>query len=324
MKECFLYHLLIILLLLSPVASASLHDRFSDRDKPTEPKPVSQVEIPTLPTDNDNNIEVGLFGVLESPLYKTVIEPDYKNINTGEFQFRLSVGYGQVTNPLWARDDISAYVLPEFSYYSDKFYIENFVLGYSLFESQNLILDVYGYINTDGYFFELDGIENLTIASILDLRYNPRQQQTLVERHLSYMSGLNAMYRINNFDLRMSYATDISGVHNGQETIFEVSKLFVWENLHFKIAADKTLKSDKINQYYYHSHADEPPFEIDESDIGATDSNSLALQFGYKFSAHWSFNALVKKTWLDDKLEKSIFVKELDYLTTFVGIGYQF
>lgn len=313
------------------LASTELPEKNDDpTERPIKPASAGS-QLPSLPTDRDNNIEVGLFGVFERPI-EVLYSEDAAQVDVGSFDFRVSVGYGALTNPLKKRDDIHIYLLPELSYYGEKFYFENFVVGYSLYENAAFNVDLFGYFNSDGYFFELDGIEKITLGSILNTKFHcglltTDCEEKPIERKLSYLGGVNIQYRHETMMYRLSHATDISNVHHGKETVFEVARYFDLDPIQVKLAASKTLKSAKINDYYYLITPGEIPIRFTNSSIGATDTHSLSLQVGYPISEHWMLNAFVKKTWLDKKLiehSDSVLVEDRDFTTTFFGIGYQF
>lgn len=249
---------------------------------------------------------------------------------SGDFTFQVSAGYGLIENPLEARNDIDVYVLPEFSYYGERFYMENFVLGYSLHETPNLMIDLFGYFNQDGYFFELDGIEKITLSTVLGV--SPTRlpigrvvkDMKDIERQLSYMGGLNITYRSYQFDYNFSYAKDISNVHHGIEAKFAFRHTAVWSNWMLATSAVFTHKSAQINDYYYLLREQEVPFRFSEESLGSSLTAKLELLTSYRFNEHLSGNWLLQRTWFDAKLKTSHLVEDSHYWTTFIGLTYRF
>lgn len=272
----------------------------------------------------------GAFGALEAPIAKNAsnyVTAD--DASVGEFSFRISAGYGLIENPLKARDDIEVFVLPEFSYYGERFYIENFVLGYSLVETEQFMFDLFGYFNEDGYFFELDGIEKITVASILGrkpaqgLLLTPVEDKTL-ERNLSYMAGLNTTFRGQWFDIQTSIAADVSGIHHGQEAKIKFRKKYRFGDVLASFSASSTLKSNEINDYYYRIKAGEFGRVGEKDSLGSTVTHQIELHLGYQFTPNVSANLLLQKTWMDEALEASHLVEDLSYYSGFVGLTYRF
>lgn len=272
----------------------------------------------------------GAYAALEAPVSTSgKYRQQDSSESVGEFNFRISAGYGVIQNPLKLRDDIEVYVLPEFSYYGEKFYAENFVVGYSLFETEQLMFDVFGYFNEDGYFFELDGIEKITVSTILGRKpsffpLNGPLELDDVERDLSYLAGFNTTYRGDWFDLKVSLATDVTGVHNGQEAKFKFSKSAMFGNFYTSASLTSTFKSSTINDYYYLLQENEYILRNKEDSLGSTVNYSLELHLAYKITSSISANLLVQKTWLDDALEQSILVEDLSYISGFAGLTYRF
>lgn len=257
------------------------------------------------------------------------IEPKVDQVEVGTLNLRLSVGYGGIENPLKRRESLETYILPEFSYYGERFYAENFVLGYSLWEQENWALDLFGYFNDDGYFFELDGIEKITVATILGRRPNitpidGEVELEAVDRSLSYMGGLNFMYNTPWFLTHTTLAHDVTGVHDGEEASFAMSRHFGWHQLSFGFQAGIKYKSTDINDYYYQIRREEFPLRGTIPNIGSTQTKWFELNSRYRLSESWSARLTLKKHWLDNKLKNSILVEDLDYLSGFVGLSYTY
>lgn len=56
-------------------------------------------------------------------------------VPVGQWQFNLAVGVGLRQNPLQHKSDTPLIVLPEVSYYGERFFLKNFEFGFTLFEN---------------------------------------------------------------------------------------------------------------------------------------------------------------------------------------------
>lgn len=130
----------------------------------------------------------------------TLQAKEIETVSTGEWQISLAVGYGLLENPRVKVDNISSWVLPSWYYYGENFYVENFTLGYSLYESESFIIDLQTRFNEDGFFYEFDGLNKLLLSDILGFTpvnesLNPKIKTfEEIERNLSYLAGLNAIW----------------------------------------------------------------------------------------------------------------------------------
>ncbi|TLU67369.1 MipA/OmpV family protein [Thalassotalea litorea] len=249
-------------------------------------------------------------------------------VKPGTFDFRLTAGIGGIENPLKQRDNISSPLLPEFSYYGDKFYVENLVLGYSLYESENWLIDAYGYFNNDGYFFADSTSEKL--VSIAGITQNTWRASKVainfqeIERDLSYLGGVNISHIGPWLRTNFSMAKDVTSVHHGEEISLTFTKPLQWRSLTATIQTGATYKSSKINDYYYQLTDTENTILLRQISVGDTISPWVNLNLRYHFNPNWSLGLSLKKTWLDSKMKSSVLLDKTRYHTGFVGVSYRY
>ncbi len=104
---------------------------------------------------------------LQLPLTAAAEENATETVPVNEFRLALALGYGRLDNPRVHAKPIETFLLPSWSYYSERFYLENFTLGYSLYESDNWLFDLQTKLNEDGFFFEFDGLNKLFLSDII-------------------------------------------------------------------------------------------------------------------------------------------------------------
>lgn len=253
------------------------------------------------------------------------------NVDVGEFDFRITVGHGNIENPLSKRNDITLNVLPEFSYYGEKFYVENFVVGYSLVETNDFIFDVFGYINRDGFYFELDGISDITVANVFGrmparppINSNNQPGLNKIERKLSYMAGFNSQFFWKNSYFRLSVAQDISGVHDGQEVKFAVGYQYFWQDFKFDINLYAVNKSAKLLDYYYSIHArewaDKAVTLTNHGDI----NTGFRIAVTYRLNENWFINAIGEQQNLSQTIRSSYLTDKPKTFSWFTGLTYRF
>ncbi|MDX1279692.1 MipA/OmpV family protein [Shewanella colwelliana] len=251
-------------------------------------------------------------------------------IKTGELQFTLALGYGGIENPRAKSDNITTYVLPSWSYYGERFYAENFTLGYSLYESDRFIVDLQTRLNEDGIFFELDGWSNVFLSDILGYKPNkqplfgPKIPEVPIERHISYLGGVNTSWLTPHLDINLGYYHDISGVHQGNEIHLKLKTIqpLSWGALAFEVGAIR--KSSQLIKYYYHFTEAELGRPIRESAQSASINYHASGVINIPLWQDINFVGIVTYTWLGDEISDNLMVEKDDYLSGFVGVSYAF
>lgn len=81
----------------------------------------------------------------------------------GEWQFSLGVGLGGRTNPLIDGDDIPIVLLPEVSYYGERFFFDTTSLGFTLYEDRTHRLNLVATVGLDSMYFSDISVGNFVI-----------------------------------------------------------------------------------------------------------------------------------------------------------------
>ncbi len=256
------------------------------------------------------------------------------NISKGQLHFALAVGYGGIENPRAKSDNITTYALPNWSYYDERFYVENFTLGYSLYESDRFQIDLQTQLNEDGIFFKYDGWNKVFFSDIIT--YSPRKlpisnsknqvPEVAIERHLSYLGGLRAAWLTPYIDINLGYYHDISGVHQGNEIHFKLRKSLglKWGALAFELGAIR--KSNNLVSYYYQFK----PEELAGTRFSIKDHHSDAINYHSSAVVNlplWrdiNFVSIVTYTWLGNGISDKLMIEKDSYLSGFIGVSYAF
>lgn len=275
---------------------------------------------------------------------------------TKMWHFDLTVGYGEWDNPLHDQHPQPLFILPKISYYSERFYLENFRLGYALYETPHSSIDVISDLNLDGIYFNQSYLissltSNFNRFSINDeLRFDYAKH-----RHLSYMTGLKWSY-INDFRLGAKLLTDMTKVHNGYEAQFMLGKF--WQLKHSSVGLNLVVeyKSSKLIDYYY-------GIELEETAVMLTENQKAVIKEGllnanydsaeidamipdkvymntHTYQGRSSFNYIIEALWqiplthslsmitklqlqyLGDGIAQSPLIKESKLSNYFIGINW--
>lgn len=170
-------------------------------------------------------------------------------VDEGELTLKINIGQGNIDSPLALRQDIKYNVLPSISYYNNDFFIENTKLGYNLFSSNKLTIDVVGKHNRDGvYSYNNDTLAAFSIGGLTDPFVWPDDNT-----HLSYLAGIESRIYLEKDFFLIGLYDDVSKVHHGEEAEFSWTR--VWWNSDIKLSTDLggIYKSAQTLDYYYGS-----------------------------------------------------------------------
>ncbi|MDO3386452.1 MipA/OmpV family protein [Gilvimarinus sp. SDUM040013] len=84
-------------------------------------------------------------------------------VPVGQWQFSVGVGLGGRTNPLLEGDDIPIVLLPEISYYGERFFFDTTSLGYTLYEDKRHLLNAVATVGLDSMYFSDISLGNFVI-----------------------------------------------------------------------------------------------------------------------------------------------------------------
>ncbi|MCQ8879034.1 MipA/OmpV family protein [Pseudoalteromonas shioyasakiensis] len=251
-------------------------------------------------------------------------------IAKGELHASVSIGYGGIQNPVLNSDNFTTPILPNLTYYGERWFFDNFAVGYSLVEQSNFYVDISGRFNEDGFFFELDGIDKLFAAGVVsgglkDTPSRPEDGLTPIERDLSYLAGLSTGYKLSDSVLlEASLMQDVTGVHDGHEGQLNIFKVFNVDDALFGLELGATYKNRELISYYYTLAAREALVRIPSYDNKSALNYHFKLSYEYPLSERFSVDVNVKHTWLDSDLVNNPMISETGYFSGFAGITYHF
>lgn len=264
-------------------------------------------------------------------LLTTTQADELNKVHSGDWQFSVAVGYGILENPRVKVDNVTTYILPTWYYYDENFYVENFTLGYSLYEQDSFVLDIQGQLNDDGLFFELDGINKLFLSDVLGytsikqpIRPGKKIDYKSIDRSISYLAGISATWYNPIVDLTAGYFHDLTNVHNGNELQLSLRKKFIWTSFAFGLELGATRKSDNLISYYYSLTEEELAGSFSPYTPEAATNLHIKAVFNLPINNTLMLVASLKQTYLDDSIQQSFLINQSTYFAGFVGINYAF
>ena len=254
-------------------------------------------------------------------------------VETGEWNFSISVGLGLRSNPLFQSDNIPLVILPEFSYYGESFFIDNLDLGYTLFDTPKHNLNLIATPSFDSVFFSRWDPGNLfvNITSISgDSLSTPDQSEDnftrinpdeLSKRKFSYLAGIEYGQDFKHSQLQISLLSDITNTHSGKEIRFAYAYYFSHS---FSTTLGFTWKDKNLTDYYYGVDADE--IVDNRGAYQASASINPLVRFSYNSvpenSENWRLSLEIQR--LDSQITNSPILKDEYVVTFYLGKRFDF
>jgi len=236
-------------------------------------------------------------------------------VAVGRWKFSVALGAGVRTNPLVNGKDIPLVVIPQFSYYGKRFFIDNLDFGFTLAERGT---NTFNLIATPGYdrvYFYRSDLQNFFIG----FPNTPNSAAAKVAPpapRITYLAGPEWTFKYGQVSGQLDLLRDATGQNSGDEIRGALripllkSKGTVSANIGF------TWKSAATVNYYY--------------GVPMVYSGSAAfdpfIKLGYTLpvSSKWRFNAFAEYERLGNGIADSPIVAEHSVATVFVGAIYTF
>jgi MipA family protein len=242
----------------------------------------------------------------------------------GRWNFSVALGAGVRTNPLVNGEDIPLVVLPQFSYYGKRFFIDDLDFGFTLAERG---ANTFNLIATPGYdrvYFYRTDLQNFFIGFPVGA-FNPAMVSSLAPGaikvstpapRITYLAGPEWTFQHGQVSGQLDLLRDATGQNSGDEIRGALgipvlkSKGTVSANIGF------TWKSAATVNYYYR-------VPILYSGSAAFDP-FIKLGYTLPLSSKWRFNAFAEYEHLGHGIADSPIVAEHSVATVFVGAVYTF
>ncbi len=249
-------------------------------------------------------------------------------VAVGRWNFSIALGAGARTNPLAHSADIPLVVIPQFSYYGKRFFIDDLDLGFTLAESDSNSLNLIATPGFDRVYFYRSDLQNFFIGFPVDAAGHQASTPSIVGAgtpgaikvppapRVTYLAGPEWTFKCGRMSGQLDLLRDATGQNSGDEVRAALavplveSKAAVIANVGF------TWKSAAMVNYYYGV----PNFYR----AGAALDPFVKLGYTLPLRGKWRFNAFVVYERLADAIADSPMVSEHDVETAFVGAIYTF
>jgi len=257
------------------------------------------------------------------------------------WRFGVGLGYGERTNPLIQSEDIPVIVDLDIAWFGERWFFDNFDLGFALVDNARFTTNVVARLNSDRAFFGKTNTRyvNFTMTSgggQIPIVGPPAPggspgsgfvepvELEVPDRDYAVEMGLEMLLDGEWGEASLRAFHDVSGTHGG----FEISADYGYRWIHgrFSIAPSVGIsyKSAALSDYYWGVHADEvlPSLQGYEVDGGFGWEVGLRTSYYLTKSVRVAVSANYEK--LSDSISQSPIVAEPQVIGYFAGLAWQF
>jgi outer membrane protein len=253
-------------------------------------------------------------------------------VAVGGWNFSVALGAGVRTNPLAHSKAIPLVVVPEFSYYGKRVFIENLDLGVTLAESATNTLNLVASPGYDRVFFYRTDLQNFFIGGLGQAGFNASkpgkplltennaggtQVQVLNRpRRITYLAGPEWTFKYLGVSGQFDFLHEITGQNSGNEIRAALGIPLVEAKGSLRANVGITWKSAATVDYYYGVPR--------VYRAGAAFNPFMKLGYSHPLSGKWTFTAFAHCERLGDAIADSPLIAHRFVTTVFAGTTYAF
>jgi MipA family protein len=248
-------------------------------------------------------------------------------VAVGKWNFSVALGAGVRSNPLATGKNIPLVVIPQFSYYGKRFFLNDLDLGFTLAENPTNSLNLVASAGYDRVFFYRSDLQNIFVgglpgnpgpaafvvrsaASSTPVKFPPRA------RHFTYLAGPEWTFKLSGVSGQLDVLRDITDQNNGTEIRAALGIPLVESRGSLTADIGITWKSAAIVNYYYGAAG------IYEA--GSALNPFVKLGYTLPLGRKWRLSAFAEYERLGNAIASSPIVEERYVETAFVGAIYTF
>jgi len=250
-------------------------------------------------------------------------------VAVGKWNFSVGLGAGVRTNPLVGGKDIPLVVIPQFSYYGKRVFIDDFDLGVTLVDNAKNTLNLIASPGYDRVFFYRNDLQNVFVGGFpfgpdisvaADVRV-PSNTPSAVQfpprtRRITYLAGPEWTFKYYGVSGQLDVLHDITGQDDGTEVRAALGVPLLQAKGSLSANIGITWKSAAIVNYYYGAP--------NIYQAGPALDPFLKLGYTLPLAGKWHFNAFAEYERLGSAIADSPIVAEHYVVTAFVGAVYTF
>jgi outer membrane protein len=257
--------------------------------------------------------------------------PEEKN-----WRFGVALGFGERTNPLIQSDDIPVLVDLDIAWFGERWFFDNFDLGFELFDRPSFTTNLVARVNSDRAFFGKTNTKYInfsylgggTVGPAVDpgtgglvaqpVKFKPPKRDYAIEAGVEMlMDGEWGMAALRAFH-------DVSATHGGYELSADYG--FRWVRGRFSVSPSLgvSYKDAALSDYYWGVHADEATFLLPAYDVEGGFGWEAGLRTSYYLTRSLRLAVSANYERLPHSVSMSPLVEDEEVLGYFAGFAWQF
>ncbi len=244
------------------------------------------------------------------------------------FEASIALGYGQFGAITHNNEATPLIVLPRWSYYGERFYVENLDVGFNLWQHQGWSIDLTTKQSFDALLMRQHSLTDSLIQGLLSsnvplpLPMGAELPDYLhpSKRHLSYLAGATVFYQQDHFQMSSAYHQDISEVHQGFEWQSNLSYVWHFSKLAVATSAEFRLLSADYANYHFGVGRKDTTGQLYEYLPDSAWLTSIKVEANYPLTTNVSFVANFRREWLPSQFEPSMYFKQRQHDIWFSGV----
>jgi len=256
--------------------------------------------------------------------------PSSDCVAIGKWSFSMALGVGVRTNPVVRGADIPLLVIPQFSYYGKRVFIENLDAGVTLVGGNTQTLSLIASPGYDRVFFYRSDLQNIFLGGLPNTgaggvgtgapvgRTAQAAQKAFPSRprQITYLAGPEWTFRLHHVTGQVDYLHEITGHNHGDEIRAALAVPVSESRNPLTVSLGLTWKSAAIVNYYYGAP------NVYEG--GAVVNPFVKLGYTRTLTRKWRLTALAQYELLGNSIADSPIVAQRHVATVFVGTTYGF
>jgi outer membrane protein len=249
-------------------------------------------------------------------------------VAVGHWNVSVSLGAGVRTNPLANGQDIPLVVIPQFSYYGKRFFIDDLDLGFTLAESDANTFNLVASPGYDRVYFYRTDLQNIFVNGFsgtgdVDTAVGPVNSTTpgavhfpARKRRVTYLAGPEWTFKYGAITGQVDFLHEITDQNQGNEIRAAIGMPLIERHGTLSANVGLTWNSSAIVNYYYGA-----------SNVyrgGSALDPFIKLGYILPLRGKWRFNAFAEYERLAGAVANSPIVAEHHVATIFVGAVYTF
>jgi MipA family protein len=259
--------------------------------------------------------------------------PSSDCVAVGHWNFSVALGAGVRTNPVVHGTDIPLVVIPQFSYYGKRVFIENLDLGVTLAESDSNAFSLVASPGYDRVFFYRSDLQNIFLGGLPgsgngaasgiggNAAASPPGSTTRApfpsrSRQVTYLAGPEWTFKVHGLSGQVDVLHEITGHDHGDEIRTALAVPLTGSQSPLTASLGLTWKSAAIVNYYYGAP------NIYQG--GSAVNPFMKLSYTRPLSRKWRLTALLQYERLGKAIADSPIVTQHYVATVFAGATYGF